>query len=630
MEENKIDINSLIGFFLMGLVFIGWMYLNPPPPPTVNPQEDSATFSENSQEDNASNTENKSPEQDYLAELLSESNMNEIEENDLVSDAFSYVKEKDELIKIETDKFIIGFSTTGGQISYLELKDQLNYLGKPINLIDSGNSSFSLDFTTNDGKILNTKDLKFVSSTIDQGSLKKVSMKFIVSEDVFIEYLYSVNLDDYIIDLDINSRGFYKILNTSKRYNLNWELSAFRNSKSISYENRYSYLTYFYDQDKIDYLSISGDDEDDEEDVSWISFKQHFFSSVLISEKENPFKNVEFRSEDLVKDNSTDTLYTKKFISKIPFDYSNNEFDNSFKFYFGPNQYSQLQTYEIGLEESVDFGWGIFGYINKNVFVPLYRFLSSLFPYGIAIIFMTIIVRIVLAPVLYKSYLSQAKMKILKPELNEINKKFKDNAMKRQQEMMSLYRKAGANPMSGCLPGLLQIPVFYALFMFFPSAFDLRQKSFLWADDLSAYDSILDFGFYIPLYGDHISLFPILASISIFFYMKMTTGQQMSSQPQPQEGMPDMTKMMKYMIYFAPIMMMVFFNNYSSGLSLYYFISNLLSIGIMYTIKNYILDEHKIRQQIQLNKSRPEKPPSRFQRKMRAIMEEAERQKKNK
>ncbi len=630
MEENKIDINSLIGFFLMGLVFIGWMYLNPPPPPTVNPQEDNATLPENSKEDNASSTENKSPEQDYLAELLSESNMKEIEENDLVPDAFSYVKEKDELIKIETDKFIIGFSTMGGQISSLELKDQLNYLGKPINLIDSGNSSFSLDFTTNDGKILNTKDLKFVSSTIDQGSLKKVSMKFIVSEDVFIEYLYSVNLDDYIIDLDINSRGFYKILNTSKRYNLNWELSAFRNSKSISYENRYSYLTYFYDQDKIDYLSISGDDEDDEEDVSWISFKQHFFSSVLISEKENPFKNVEFRSEDLVKDNSTDTLFTKKFISKIPFDYSNNEFDNSLKFYFGPNQYSQLQTYEIGLEESVDFGWGIFGYINKNVFVPLYRFLSSLFPYGIAIIFMTIIVRIVLAPVLYKSYLSQAKMKILKPELNEINKKFKDNAMKRQQEMMSLYRKAGANPMSGCLPGLLQIPVFYALFMFFPSAFDLRQKSFLWADDLSAYDSILDFGFYIPLYGDHISLFPILASISIFFYMKMTTGQQMSSQPQPQEGMPDMTKMMKYMIYFAPIMMMVFFNNYSSGLSLYYFISNLLSIGIMFTIKNYILDEHKIRQQIQLNKSRPEKPPSRFQRKMRAIMEEAERQKKNK
>ena len=617
MDENKIDINSLIGFFLIGLIFIGWLYLNPPPPTPENIQSDNVEV----------NVENKSPDQD-LSEVLSESNANEEDETKLSFE--NSTSENNELIKINTDKFIIEFSEMGGQISSLELKGQLNYLGKPINLIESGNSTFNLDFTTKNGRIFNTKDQKFISSVYDQGSVKQVSMKLVVSEDVFIEYLYSINLDDYIIDLDINSRGFYNILDTSKSYNLNWELSAYRNSKSISYENRYSYLTYFYDDDKIDYLSISGDDEDDEENVNWISFKQHFFSSVIIAENENPFKNVEFKSEDLVQDNNTDTLYTKKFISKIPFNYSNNEFDNSLKFYFGPNQYSQLETYEIGLEESVDFGWGIFGFINKNVFVPLYRFLSGLFPYGIAIIFMTIIVRIVLAPVLYKSYLSQAKMKILRPELDEINKKFKDNAMKRQQEMMSLYRKAGANPMSGCLPGLLQIPVFYALFMFFPSAFDLRQKSFLWADDLSAYDSILDFGFYIPLYGDHVSLFPILASVSIFFYMKMTTGQQMASQPQPQEGMPDMTKMMKYMIYFAPIMMMVFFNNYSSGLSLYYFISNLLSIGIMFTIKNYILDEQKIRQQIQFNKSQPVKPPSRFQKKMQAIMEEAEKQKKNK
>ena len=617
MGDNKIDINSLIGFFLIGLIFIGWLYLNPPPPQPEIVQTNENDISSN----------DVTEERD-LSDILSESEIEEYKESNLNFE--NSISQNEQLISVDTDKFIVTFSTLGGQISSLELKEHLNYLGNPINLIKSDNSSFDLDFTTKNGRKFNTKDQKFISSLIDQGDVKKVSMKLVVSEDVFIEYLYSININDYIIELDIKSRGFYNILDTTQKYNLNWELSAFRNSKSISYENRYSYMTYYHDEDKIDYLSISGDDEDEEDDVNWISFKQHFFSSVLISENSRPFKNVELKSEDLVQEYSTDTLFTKKFTSKIPFDYVNSEFDNSLKFYFGPNQYSQLETYEIGLEESVDFGWGIFGFINKNIFVPLYRSLSDIFPYGIAIIFMTFIVRLMLAPLLYKSYLSQAKMKILRPELDEINKKFKDNAMKKQQEMMSLYRKAGASPMGGCLPGVLQIPVFYALFMFFPSAFDLRQKSFLWADDLSAYDSILDFGFYIPLYGDHISLFPILASVSIFFYMKMTTGQQMAAQPQPQEGMPDMGKMMKYMIYFAPIMMMVFFNNYSSGLSLYYFISNLLSIAVMFTIKNYILDEQKIRKQIQFNKSQPVKPPSRFQRRMQAIMEEAEKQKKNK
>ena len=621
MEENKIDINSLIGFFLMGLIFMGWLYLNPPPADNENINSENPVVSDSiSTEERfkkVAETKTKNPNSDF-----SKSNSSEL---------FTGSDNKEKITTVDTDKFKIEFSSKGGQISSIILKEHLNYLGNPVNLIALGNSTFGLDFTTlNDKRVLSTKEIEFeAEDPVIENSTIKVLMKF-NSGDISIEFLYKIKQDDYIIDLNIKSQGINAIADTDKRYNLNWELKAFRNSKSISYENRYSYLTYFYDDDNIDYLSISGDDDDDEDNVNWISFKQHFFSSALIADKKNPFSNATFKSEDLVDDNKADTIFTKKFSTKIPFEYVDSELDNSISFYYGPNQYSQLKTYGIGLEESIDFGWGIFGFINKNIFVPLYRFLSGLFPYGIAIILMTIIVRIILAPVLYKSYLSQAKMKILKPELNEINLKFKDNAMKRQQEMMNLYRKAGANPMSGCLPGLLQLPVFYALFMFFPSAFDLRQKSFLWADDLSAYDSILDLGFYIPLYGDHVSLFPILAAISIFFYMKMTTGQQMSSQPKPQDGMPDMAKMMKYMIYFAPIMMMVFFNNYSSGLSLYYFVSNLLSIGIMYTIKNYILDEEKIREQIQFNKSQPLKPPSRFQRRMQAIMEEAERQKKNK
>ena len=617
MEDNKIDINSLIGLFLLGFIFIVWLWLNPPPEQEIVISDEN--IEEQIQEDKAIDTE--------LSEIIE----NDIDLSNENIDLFIFdsLQSNNQLKIIETDKFKISFSSKGGQISSLELKENYNYLSKPVNLVKNGNSIFNFSFLGKNGVQYNTNDLNFDFLVQNIGDSKIILMKSNVNENTFVEYKYTID-NGYIIDFDFRSEGFKKLVNSDQPYSFEWELNAFRNSKSISYENRYTYLTYFHDNDNIDYLSISGEDEDEENNLNWISYKQHFFSSVLIPKEEQVFEKAIFTSEDLVNDTSIDTLFTKKFLTTIPFKYVNNEFDNSFRFYFGPNEYSTLKSYEIDLEESIDFGWGIFGFINKNIFVPLYKYLSNLFPYGIAIIFMTIIVRIALAPVLYKSYLSQAKMKILKPELNEINAKFKDNAMKRQQEMMSLYRKAGANPMSGCLPGLLQIPVFYALFMFFPSAFDLRQKSFLWADDLSAYDSIIDFGFYIPLYGDHVSLFPILAAISIFFYMKMTTGQQMASQPKPQDGMPDMAKMMKYMIYFAPIMMMVFFNNYSSGLSLYYFISNLLSIAIMFTIKNYILDEQKIRQQIQFNKSQPNKPPSRFQRRMQAIMEEAERQKKNK
>ena len=438
MEENKIDINSLIGFFLIGLIFIGWLWLNPPPPVEENTNIENSTIE-------ASVNESSNEElADVLTQTIAENN-NEEELNLSTLTSLS----DDKKMKLETEKFSIEFSSIGGQISSLRLKEHLNYLGKPVNIIGSNNSTFDIDFVTKTGRSFNTKNQFFVPSFSDRGSEKIIQMRLDVSEDVFLEYTYTINDNDYIINLDINSSGFKNILDVNQDYNIVWELDAIRNSKSIDYENRYSYLTYYHDDDKIDYLSISGEDEDDEEDINWISYKQHFFSSVIIPES-SKFKTASFESKSLVEDNSVDTLNLKKFSSKIPFEYVNNEFDNSLKFYFGPNQFSRLKSYEIGLEESVDFGWGIFGFINKNIFVPLYKYLSGFFPYGIAIIFMTFIVRICLAPLLYKSYLSQAKMKILRPELDEINKKFKDNAMKKQQETMAFYRKAGAKPMSGC------------------------------------------------------------------------------------------------------------------------------------------------------------------------------------
>ena len=612
MEENK-DINSLIGFTLMGAVMLLWLWTQPPIEENIT---NDVIESQDFEEDDLSAPDNLIVDDIILNynNDVSFNNSSEISDNDIYS--FD-----NELISLE-------INSKGGFISSLFLKDFENYLENPIYLINEDNSEFNLNFNLKDNRNIDSKNLIFNSSSkLDIDGNLTVSMRHIVSDDQYLEYIYLIRPNDYMIDFSINSKGLSNIINTQNNYNLTWDYKSLRNSKSISYENRYSRLTYDIENNKIEKLGGMGGTADDEELVSelnWFSYRQHFFSAILVSSKS--LNNVSLSQTNLSIDEDIDTIYTKNYISKIPLKFTNNEFDEKFQFYFGPTDSKILSNYDKNLESSIPFGWGIFGYINKSIFIPLFSYLSSIFPYGIAIIFMTILVRLVLSPVLYKSYLSQAKMKILKPEINEIAVKYKDNAMKKQQETMSLYNKAGANPMSGCLPAFIQIPVFYALFMFFPTAFDLRRKSFLWADDLSSYDNILDLPFYIPFYGDHVSLFPILASIAIFFYMKMTTGQQMSQQP-VQEGMPDMGKMMKYMIYFSPLLMLVFFNNYASGLSLYYFISNLITIAIMLVIKNYILDENKIKAQIQLNKAKPQKKPGRFQKKMKQLMEEAEKQK---
>ena len=535
-----------------------------------------------------------------------DSSYNDYEDNDEFSE---------EIIVLENSKILLEVSTKGAEIKKLLLKDFNNYNNDPLFLIDNNKSIFSFNIPVGRNSNINSQDLNYTAEIIDENSSVKLKAQIDSRSELELSFFLADNSSIVDFELDI-------IDNTNSNYEnveLIWGRDSFRNSKSIDYENRYTALSYGFENNKDSYLSVAGTTNKVIDNVNWVSFREHFFSSILILNNES--NQVEISSEDLSGNDALDKKFTKRFLANIPLSLdSNNQL--SFSMYYGPTDYETLKEYNLNLENSVPIGWGIFGWLNRFIFFPLFSFLTNYFSYGISIILMTIIVKVAISPLTYKSYLSQIKMKILKPELEIINEKFGDDPMKKQQETMNLYTKSGANPMSGCLPAFLQMPIFFALFTFFPVAFSLRQKSFLWADDLSSYDSILDLGFYIPLYGDHISLFPILASVAIFFYTKMTTGQQMMS-PSQTGGVN-----MKVIMYMMPIMMLFFFNNYASGLSLYYFISNVLTIILMLVIKNFIIDDQKVLSEIEENKKKPLKVGG-FRARLQKALEEAEKQKKS-
>ena len=609
MEEKKLDINSLIGFLLIGGILLWMLYMNPSAPEV---EEETTTeqvvVTPDEKEEVA--TPNAMQEADSAAVARANSRLGEFGYSATLPSA------TENETSVENDVLALRFSNKGGYLSEARMKNYKTFDSIPVYLIKGDNASFNLTFATTDGRVLNTKDLYFEPTVTNNGENTIVSMKLKVSPDEYLEYRYVLKPGEYMMDFTIRSQGLNDIFNASEPIVLDWKLKGYRHAKSIPYENRYTELVYEYDGGDDDYVTNG---EDEENDVTYVAYKQHFFTSILLTD--TPFETGKFKSEDLVEDEEVDTVYTKAFAATMPLQLKGGELNYNMNWYYGPSDYQILDNYERNLDEILPLGWGIFGWINRYVFIPFFSFITNYMGYGLAIIVMTIAIKLVLSPVQYKQYLSQAKMKVLRPEINELNEKYKDNAMKKQQETMKLYSKAGASPMSGCLPALMQLPVFYALFMFFPSAFQLRQKGFLWADDLSSYDTIAQLPFYIPFYGDHVSLFPILASIAIFIYMMMTTGQTMQNAQQP--GMPNM----KFIMYLSPLFMLIFFNNYASGLSLYYLTSNLITIGIMLVIKNFIIDEDKIHARIQENKKKPKKQ-GKFARKMQEMMEQAEQQKK--
>ena len=601
MEEKKFDLKSIIGFVLIFILLLWVMNNNRPT------QEELA--------------KRKAEQEQAAAAKNPQNNTATAATADLGAFAYGNAQAtaKDGVTVIENKDVKLTINNKGGDLKEVLLKQFKTYESMPVYLIKDKNAIFALNFKTTQGQELNTQQLYFEPSLTQKDGKQLLSMKVKTGENSYLEYVYTLPAEGYMVDVAVRSQGLSGVLNSQNPIELVWGLKARRMEKSVTYENRYTQSAIRYADDKINRMSQGGNSGTKEEQVSWVAYKQHLFTSVLISD--SAFANGDFLSYNIANEESKDVKYTKNLKSTFPLKTKGGELSESLHFYFGPSDYNVLKQYndKYELTELIPLGWGIFGWLNKWLFIPLYNFLANYFSVGLVIILMTIIVRLLLSPIVYKSYVSQAKMKVLRPEIEEINKKYEE-PMKRQQETMALYSKAGVNPMSGCIPALLQLPVFLALFNFFPTEFGLRQKSFLWAEDLSSYDAIFELPFSIPFYGSHVSLFPLLASVAIFIYSLMTMAQTV--QPQ-QPGMPNM----KFLIYLSPVMMLFFFNNYASGLSLYYFVSNLLTILIMLAIKYWILDEKKIHAQIQENKMKPKKE-SKFQAKMREMMEQAEAQRK--
>lgn len=510
---------------------------------------------------------------------------------------------------IENDKIRVSISKKGGRITSVILKEYKTYDSLSLDLFNADSSKFNLQFST--GHNINTSELYF----IPEHTNNKLSMKLMINENHYIEYLYSI-YDDYIVDLDINIIGMEQLVAANVNYmNLEWQMHTPQTEKSKSNQDMYTGIQYQYTtDDEVDYLSFTSDDEEKiKSRINWVAFKQQFFSAIIINnngfEKPTYLASKKNDNSDFIKD-----LYAK---FEIPYRHKNKEQVN-LKFYFGPNHYKTLKDFNKGFEELIPLGWGLFGWVNKYIIIPIFDFLSNFgFNYGIIILLLTIIIKLVLAPFTYKAFLSQAKMKVLKPEIDKITEKFKGkDPMKSQQETMNFYRKAGVNPMGGCLPMLFQFPILIAMFRFFPASIELRQESFLWADDLSSYDSIYELGFSIPFYGDHISLFTLLMTVSTLLYTRMNSSMASGQMAQ-----------MKWMMYLMPIMFLGFFNNYAAGLSYYYFLANMFTFSQQYFMKRFI-DEDALLRQIEKNKKNPKKK-SKFQKKLEEIQKKQEAQRKN-
>ena len=541
---------------------------------------------------------------------------------------------------VENDVMAGLFSTRGGQIKGVTLKDYTQYgprgkRDRKIEMMDPATARFGLSFYLKNGLKnvpVNTLDYVFTAQPVvgEADGAKSVVMRLPVAEGAYLEYRYLIYDTeaperDYLVDFDVRLVNMAPEMANQTQIQIDWANTTFQNEKGFQNENMYTTLSYrFPDETSIEELGMSegAKSKNISTQVNWVAFKQQFFSSVFIAPDNVSYANLAFDTA------APESSLLKTFTAQMGVPYTPQTEGYDFAFYFGPNKYSILKKIgepggaDIYLERLVPLGWGIFGWVNRWCVIPVFDFLRNYIgSFGIIIFILVLLVKLVISPLTYKSYVSMAKMRLVKPQIDELAKKYPkpEDAMKKQQATMELYKKAGINPMGGCIPMLIQMPILIAMFRFFPASIELREQPFLWADALSSYDSIVTLPFSIPFYGDHVSLFALLMAVSLFGYSWFNYQQTASSQPQ-------MAGMKFMMVYMMPIMMLFWFNSYSSGLCYYYLLSNIFTIGQTLVIRRMV-DDNKIHAIMQANAAKKSKgKKSKFQQRYEELMRQQEAQ----
>ena len=626
------DRNSIIGLVLIGAILLGYTIFSKPSAEEraeMERKRDSIIQAQTQIEDSLAQVEfekaQQAKNQIEIPDSLNEEIMNDSVRLKMYQDSIRILEGKrkygvladaaegeSEIIRLENNKMIVSFNTRGGKINSVELKDYKTHDGMPLVMFEGDSAvQFGYEMLV-DNRAINTNDMYFKymgnekTVTVADGDSASVAFRMYAGNDSYIEFYYGLSDDDWILDYQVRMVNMNEVLAGNVNYiRLLWSAKLPQLEKGRKWEAQNTTINYRFDDGSVEKLNERKDEDSEEPkgDINWLAFKQQFFSSILVYD--DNFEEPLFSSKTLEEGEYIKELHTELIIPYM----HESEKVYDMDFYFGPNKYKTLRSYDKDFERVIFLGRNVFRFVNRFAIIPMFNWFGKwIHNYGIIILIMTVLIKLVLFPLTYRSYLSTAKMRVLKPQIDELSKKYpQGKETEKQQATMALYKRAGVNPMGGCLPMLLQMPILIALFRFFPTSIELRQQSFLWAEDLSSYDSIINLPFNIPMYGDHVSLFSLLMAVSMIISSKLNNSNQAAGANQAT---------MKMMTWFMPVMLLLIFNSYASGLSYYYFLANLITIAQTWIIRKYIVDEEAVLAKLEANKKKAPKGKSKWQQRM--------------